>query len=340
MIRRDLTFPRSRRSATAGPIQIVATASSGDGRAALTAQRMCSLLADRGHPAQARCFANLAEFREWGRQCAMAFSHLVCVGGDSTQSAGAEAAMRAGVPLIPVPTGFGNVFARTFGHDDRPPGIVDLIERGIRCRVDVGRVGPQVFLCHRSYGFLDDIQSAVERRRPPRGRLDRHLAYYAMAFQTLRDTPLASIQVDVDGAPVATGAALVTVANVETYRGFLTLTPGASPFDGLLDVCALAHASKGRLLAHLIALFLGLPGCWRGVGRWRGSRVAVSVRGRPREDLRVVAGALTVVAPPAAAETLLPRGGARDQVVGRASTAHPRERMATRTIRPTATHTA
>jgi diacylglycerol kinase family enzyme len=257
-------------------------------------------------------------------------------------SAAAGAAVRLAVPLIPVPCGFGNIFARALGHAVRADSIVDLIERGPVRRADIGLAGEDIFLSHRSYGLLEDVQGAVERgRAQPRSRPRRLLAYCsAMAGELLRRMPLSSIDVEVDGTRVAENSALVTVANVETYRGFLTLTPGASPFDGLLDVCALAHASKGRLLAHLIALFLGLPGCWRGVGRWRGSRVAVSVRGRPREDLRVVAGALTVVAPPAAAETLLPRGGARDQVVGRASTAHPRERMATRTIRPTATHTA
>jgi diacylglycerol kinase family enzyme len=107
---------------------------------------------------------------------------------------------------------------------------------------------------------------------------------------------------------VAEQGALVTVANVETYGGFLTLTPAASPFDGLLDVCILPRVSKRRLFAHLFALFLNLPGRWRNVQQRRGSHVAVSVNGGAWDELQVSAGALHLVVPPRRLATL-PRQG-------------------------------
>jgi diacylglycerol kinase (ATP) len=204
------------------------------------------------------------------------------------------------VPLVPVPRGFGNVFARTFGHDDRAEAIVELIESGAVCRVDVGCAGQEIFLCHRSYGFLDDVQSAVERNRAqPRSRLRRHLAYYAMACEILGKIPLSTIRVDVDGERAAENCALVTVANVETYRGFLTLTPAASPLDGLLDICIIAQTTKRRLFARLLALLLKLPGRWNGVQLRRGRDVSVTVDGRARDELRVAPGALPLVVPAA-----------------------------------------
>jgi len=280
-------------------IEIVVTSGSGDGRAVATANGLVSALAARGYAARVRCFANADELHAWARRCPLEFSHLVCVGGDATLSAAAAAASRLGVPLIPVPSGFGNIFARALGYQHQPWSVADLIERGDLRRVDVGLAGDTIFLCHRSYGLLEDVQSAVElTRAQPRSRLRRHLAYYATAREILRG-PLSSIAVDVDGTRVADDSALVTVANVETYRGFLTLTPAASPFDGLLDVCIMPRTTKARLLARLLALWLRAPGRWNGVRLLRGHAIGVQVNGRPCDEVRVVRAALPLMLPPA-----------------------------------------
>ncbi len=185
-------------------VEIVVTPGSGNGHALATAYGLLPVLADRGYRGHVRSFQGPRDVRQWGRHCGPTFSHLIGVGGDATLSAAAEVAIRVGVPLVPVPRGFGNVFARTFGHDDRAEAIVELIESGAVCRVDVGCAGQEIFLCHRSYGFLDDVQSAVERNRAqPRSRLRRHLAYYAMACEILGKIPLSTIRVDVDGERVA-----------------------------------------------------------------------------------------------------------------------------------------
>jgi len=284
-------------------VEIVVTSGSGDGRAVATANGLLPALAARGYVGRVRCFANADELHGWARRCALEFSHLLCVGGDATQSAAAAAASRLAVPLVPVPSGFGNIFARALGYEHQRLSVADLIEHGDLRRVDVGLAGEQIFLCHRSYGFLENVQSAVERSRAqPRSRLRRHLAYYRTAREILRG-PLPSIAVDVDGARVAEESALVTVANVETYRGFLTLTPAASPFDGLLDICVVPRTTKRRLLARLLGLLLRWPGRWNGIRLVRGRSIAVHVDGRPRDDLRIAPAALPLILPPACETT-------------------------------------
>lgn len=336
-------------------VKIVVTSGSGDGRAVATANRLLPAFAAAGYHGHVRCFGHADELREWARQCALTFSHLVCVGGDATLSAAATAAARLAVPLVPVPSGFGDVFTRAFGHSGRIASIVEQVRHGEVRRVDVGLAGQEFFLCHRSYGFLEDVQRAVERRRAqPRSRLRRHLAYYAMASEILREIPLSSIKVEVDGERVAEDSVLVTVANVETYRGFLTLTPNASPFDGLLDVCTVPRTTKGRLLARLLALLLKVPGRWEGVRLVRGREVSVTVNGRTRHDLRVAPGVLPLVLPAARGALRRPRvvGPRRapvrpaarvttgNGVALPASPTHACERMTTRTISPSPTHTA
>jgi diacylglycerol kinase family enzyme len=144
-------------SATMPPIEIVVTSGSGDGRALVRARRMRSMLAARGDQAHVRCFRNADDLHRWAQCCSLRSSHLVCVGGNTTLSAAAIASTRLAVPLVPVPRGFGNVFAHALGYGDRTDAIVDLVQRGDVRRVDVGLAGREIFLSHRSYGFLDAV---------------------------------------------------------------------------------------------------------------------------------------------------------------------------------------
>ena len=66
----------------------------------------------------------------------------------------------------------------------------------------------------------------------------------------LRETPLAALQVAVDGLVATREAAVVIVANVKTYGGWLQLTPAASPTDGLFDVFVMHGATKREILGR------------------------------------------------------------------------------------------
>jgi diacylglycerol kinase (ATP) len=295
-------------------VQIVVTPGSGEGRARATARRLRRALTRRGAEVQVRTFQNLEALESWAATCEPNFSHLVAIGGDATLSAAARAAMRLSVPFVPVPNGFGNIFARAFGHDDRTRSVLGLFDRGELRRVDVGVIGGEtVFLSHRSYGMLEDVQEAVEEgRAQPKSRLRRHLAYYARARRYVFGRPMPSIRVEVDGALIAEDAAVVTVANVETYRGYLSLTPTASPIDGLFDVFVIPRAAKPLVWARLLLLFLELPFRWDGVLLCRGRHARVTVSGRQAEELSVRRAALPLLVPPGSVSSLVARQAEAD----------------------------
>jgi diacylglycerol kinase family enzyme len=286
-------------------VQIVVTPGSGEGRAMATAKWVRRVLVRHGIPAGLRAFGDLAALGAWARTCGPDFGCLVCIGGDATLSAAASAAIRHDVPFVPVPGGFGNVFAQVFGLPHRADAVLDLLRHGEVRRVDVGVVdGGEIFLSHRSYGLLEQVQQAAERgRNQPRDRRWRHLAYYGVASRFLFSAPLAARRVEIDGVVVNDDAVLVTVANVETYRGFLSLTPAASPIDGRFDVFVVPRVSKAGLAWRLIRLMLGLPGRWRGVQLHRGQRVVVTTP-RRREELRAARRALPLLVPRGAIERL------------------------------------
>jgi diacylglycerol kinase family enzyme len=286
-------------------VQIVVTPGSGDGRARSTARRLRKALARRGYETRVQTFADLGTLLEWSATCAPEFSHLVGVGGDATLSAAAGAAVRLSIPFVPVPCGFGNMFARALGFRDETHRVIELFERGQIRRVDIGTAnGNEIFLSHRSYGLLAEVQEAVERgRAQPRSRMRRLLAYYMMGERFLVSAPLTAIRVEVDGILLAQEAAVVTVANVETYRGFLSLTPTASPIDGYLDIFVIPGGSKLSVWTRIFKLLLRLPGRWNEVILCHGRNVRVTANGRT-DELTLRRRALPLLVLPESIETL------------------------------------
>ena len=70
---------------------------------------------------------------------------------------------------MPIPNGFGNLFARVFGHSSSPRRAARLLGEGEIRMVDVGLAGDEQFLSHKSYGFIDDIQERWRRAVASRG---------------------------------------------------------------------------------------------------------------------------------------------------------------------------
>jgi diacylglycerol kinase (ATP) len=286
---------------------IVVTPGSGEGRARAVARRLARLLRRRGSDVTMQTFHDLPSLIHWARTCGPEFAAICCVGGDATQSAAALLARRHRIPFVPVPNGFGNLFARVFGHPSSAGRAARLLDDGEVRMVDVGMVGEELFLSHKSYGFLSQVQEAVEAgRRQPRRCARRLLAYYCTALRAIWKTSLAPLAVEVDGTLMADQAVLVTVANVETYRDFLSLTPAASPIDGRLDVFIMPRTSKLGLAWRLLRFKLGLAGRWKGVALCRGREIVV-VTDAGRERLRAVRRVLPLLLPPGAIAKLKQR---------------------------------
>ena len=224
-------------------------------------------------------------------------------------SAAAQVAIRHQIPFVPVPSGFGNLFARAFGHRGRVEAVVALLEHGRVIRADAAAANGEIFLCHSSYGMLAQIQAAVEavgaqpRSRlaaAPGVRLDR-------APLSRRIHRAAPSRWRWTAAIVSRRAALVTVANVEAYGGFLSLTPAASATDGLLDVFVLPRTTPFALWSRLLRRLLRLPTDAADALLVRGRRVSV-VDGAVRDEIEVLPRALRLLVARA-----LPRAPDRDR---------------------------
>src|SRR6266511_2696767 len=137
-------------------VQIVVTPGSGNGRAMDVARQTRRALRTQGYAVSVRAFRELDQLARWTRTCDATFSYLVAIGGDATLSESAAAALRLSVPFLPVPCGFGNLFARAFEYPRDPEAVVDLLGRGELGWVDVGLAKSQIFLSHQSFGLRSE----------------------------------------------------------------------------------------------------------------------------------------------------------------------------------------
>src|SRR5579884_217636 len=155
---------------------------------------------------------------------------LGMAGGDGSLAAVAAVAIERGLPLVCVPYGTRNHFARDLGLDRRDPAAaLAAFDGGVERRIDVGRVNDRVFLNNVSLGVYAGLVHRREHHRRRRNALARVRALAAVASH--RETTIT-----LDGVPVR--AHVVLVANNRYELSVLSLGERARLDEGLLHVYA------------------------------------------------------------------------------------------------------
>jgi len=137
------------------------------------------------------------------------------------------------------------------------------------------------------------------------------MAYVVGVIRALATWKGPQARVEVDGVVHDTPLMFATVGNGTRSGGLFRLTPTASPFDGLLDVCTVRFVPPGRALLVAPRTVNGSHGRLEDVLLRTGSRVRIDCSaGVPvhadgeivatacrRLDAWIVAGALPVLVP-------------------------------------------
>ena len=154
---------------------------------------------------------------------------LGVAGGDGSLAAVAAVAIERDVPLVCVPFGTRNHFARDLGLDRDDPLAALAAFDGEERRVDVGRVGDRVFLNNVSLGLYALL---VHRREHHRRRREALARLRALAL-TLKDRRRRQ-RFTIDGRPVR--ARLVLVGNNDYTLDLLSLGERERLDEGLLHL--------------------------------------------------------------------------------------------------------
>jgi diacylglycerol kinase family enzyme len=210
---------------------------------------------------------------------------LAAAGGDGSVATVAAVAVERDLPLVVVPYGTRNHFARDLGLDrDDPLAALDAFD-GEERRVDVGRAGERRFLNNVSCG----LYAALVHRREHHRRRRQALAGLRALWLSLRERPGAWARID--GEPVR--ARVLLVAN-NAYE------------LSLFSIGVRERLDEGRL--HLYAAKGVLPRSWeeqageRFTLDARGERLSAAIDGEAVEletplELAVERGALRVLLP-------------------------------------------
>jgi diacylglycerol kinase family enzyme len=195
-------------------------------------------------------------------------------GGDGSLAAVAAVALERDVPFVCIPLGTRNHFARDLHLDlDDPAGALEAF-RGDERRVDVGRVGEQIFLNNVSLGLYASFVHDPERKTR-----NRVMAFLRMAPAALgrSRTPL-DVSFEVEGKSEHRAALVVLVAN-NGYRieSMADLGERQRLDEGLLHAYVIEAVSSRALLELLFKAAAGEPDQAEGLVEYSAQRLRVDL---------------------------------------------------------------
>ncbi|MCW2916359.1 MAG: Sphingosine kinaselike protein [Actinomycetia bacterium] len=197
---------------------------------------------------------------------------LAVAGGDGTINAGAQAALKHGVPLLTIPGGTFDHFARTLGIETVAEALA-VFRGGALARVDVGCVetpgeAQHLFLNTASFGAYTEL---VDQRERLQARLGKWPALAVAAVRVLRHTQPIEVLVNGDRRQVW----LAFIGNC-AYR-----SRGAAPTwrdrldDGELDIRLIATGRHVRRLRAITAVLAGHLHVTPEYSHWQATRLTV-----------------------------------------------------------------
>ncbi len=163
---------------------------------------------------------------------------VIGAGGDGTIRYVADVLAHTGIPLGLVPAGTGNLLARNLDLPLEEADAIEVALSGQVRQIDLVKItvddrAPEHFAVMAGIGV--DAMIVDETDEDLKDKVGS-AAYFIAAAKALGRLPVRmTVQLDTS-RPVRRHAMLCVIGNVGTLRGNLTLIPGASPDDGLLDL--------------------------------------------------------------------------------------------------------
>lgn len=178
---------------------------------------------------------------------------VAIAGGDGTISRAADALLRCGLPLLVLPLGTANDFARSLDIPRNPIDAANLVTTGRQTDVDVGCVvagddqtQTRTFLNAVGLGLSATVSKAQDTRL--KGALGG-LSYAITTLQNVGSLEVFDVELDLDGVVQTTCATQITIANGVFFGGGLKVSGDASLQGGLLHGYLIADVSAAELIA-------------------------------------------------------------------------------------------
>lgn len=187
---------------------------------------------------------------------------IVAVGGDGTVSSVINE-LKANVPLVTLPMGNENLFARELGYPACGRALAEIIATGQPCPIDLGVANSVPFQVTRAFSLMvsagvdADVIHRVQRWRSMQSGLRRvsRLSYFKPIVRALRSYPYPAIVLEADGESIRGTHAVVF--NIPGYAFRLRFAPSARVDDGLLDWLVFQRAGAWPSLSYAWSVMRG-----------------------------------------------------------------------------------
>ena len=241
-------------------------------------------------------------------------SAALIFGGDGTAHRHLSPLHQRQIPMLVVPTGSGNDFAKALGIRN-----VDIAVRAWKqfCidgknvrKIDLGviRAGGQetLFCCVAGVG-MDAEANACANRMP--AWLKGKGGYVLAALQSLIAFKPAEMSITAAGREIRGPTFFIAVGNAQSYGGGMKVAPHATLDDGLLDICVVSKMNKLKLLCWVPTIFFGEHLRLKQVEYFQAKQIRIEAErpldlysdgesaGRTPVEIRILPGALRVISP-------------------------------------------
>ena len=204
---------------------------------------------------------------------------VMACGGDGTIRSVAQALAGTGVAMALLPTGTGNLLARTLGSPMELLPAVRTALTGDDRKVDVGWVrvdgaeDERAFLVMAGTGFDATIMEATPEALKVRVGT---LAYVISGLRAMRGRRTRVTLTLDDGAPLRRRTRTVLVGNSGTLLGGLVLMPAAAVDDGLLDVVNIAPKGLAGWVAVLVRVLTRRRRGHQRIEHWQARSIVIA----------------------------------------------------------------
>jgi len=177
---------------------------------------------------------------------------LLIYGGDGTIRSLLPQVIQSRVPVALLPAGTANVLARELEIPRDPLRAINVLKKGRRRTVFLGKGGDQYFHLMTGIG-LDGyvIQQTNERLKKAMGRG----AFWMAGLRSFWDYPLKPFEIELDGESLE--ATFAVVSNSKYYGGQLLIAPDANVSENCLDACIFTSTSRTRFFRYLFGALRG-----------------------------------------------------------------------------------
>jgi diacylglycerol kinase (ATP) len=190
------------------------------------------------------------------------YSAVLIFGGDGTVHRHLAQLHQQKIPMLVVPTGSGNDFAKALGIRSLEIALdawKQFCANGKNVKeIDLGVLhtgGQEKFFCCVA-GVGMDAEANARANRMARWLKSRG-GYVLAALQSLIAFKPTEMTISLEGREIRRSAFFIAVGNTLSYGGGMKITPRATLDDGLLDICLVNKLNKLKLFWWVPTIFFG-----------------------------------------------------------------------------------